>query len=48
MRVSDAIELKVGDVQRELELEKVPLANQGYDCQQIGNKKWLMRKKLSK
>ncbi|MEM5792733.1 MAG: hypothetical protein QXY45_00010 [Candidatus Aenigmatarchaeota archaeon] len=30
------------------EKEIIELSNKGYDCQQIGKNKWLMRKKLSK
>jgi integrase len=30
------------------EKEIIELSNQGYDCQPIGNNKWLMRRKISK
>jgi hypothetical protein len=29
------------------EKELIELSNQGYECQQIGNNKWLMRRKIS-
>jgi hypothetical protein len=30
------------------EEEVIELSNVGYECQPLGNKKWLMRKKISK
>ena len=29
------------------EKELIELSNQGYECQQVGNNKWLMRRKIS-
>lgn len=47
-------ELKTDTIQNQFESkivktekELIELSNQGYECQQIGNNKWLMRRKIS-
>ena len=41
--IQNQFESKIVKTEKEL----IELSNQGYECQQTGNNKWLMRRKIS-